>query len=37
MFYGGLAPSLKVKTPKALKGGRGEGAGGGQMGGIKVR
>jgi len=25
MFYGGLAPSLKVKTPKALKGGRGEG------------
>lgn len=29
MFYGGIAPSLKVKTPKALKtskGGRGEGA-----------
>ena len=32
MFYGGLAPSLKVKTPKALKGGRGEGANKGHKG-----
>lgn len=32
MFYGGLAPSLKVKTPKALKGGRGEGVNEGYKG-----